>query len=334
MDDVYRDRQDPAVTVWFELERAPGATPGTGERVLAWTTTPWTLPSNLALAVGPDIEYAVLEQTEADGTTYRYVLARRAWRRTRRSSATPSRSARVLGSELVGRRYVPLFPFFADQDNAFLVLAADFVTTEDGTGVVHMSPGHGEDDQNVCNAAGIRTVVPMDEHGRYTAEVAPWAGQHVFDANPLVIRELKERGRVLRHETFDHPYPHCWRCAQPLVYRAISSWFVQVTAFRDRMVELNEPIRWVPEHLKDGSFGKWLANARDWSISRNRFWGSPIPVWKSDDPRYPRLDVYGSLGGAASATSASRSVTSTGPRWTSSCGPTRTIRPADRRCAA
>ena len=127
----------------------------------------------------------------------------------------------------------------------------------------------------------------MDEHGRYTAEIEPWAGVHVFDANPLVIRALKDAGRVVRHETYDHSYPHCWRCAKPLVYRAVSSWFVQVTAFRDRMVELNQEITWVPEHIKDGSFGKWLANARDWSISRNRFWGSPIPVWKSDDPRYP-----------------------------------------------
>jgi isoleucyl-tRNA synthetase len=284
MDDVYRDRQDPAVTVRFRLE--------TGEDLLVWTTTPWTLPSNLAVAVNPDVEYAVFEE---DGQ--RYVLAAALVGSYERELAHATRVGSMQGSELVGRRYAPLFDFLVEHGgpNAFQVLAGDFVTTDDGTGVVHLAPAFGEDDQNACNAAGIPTVVTVDEHTRFTALVPAYQGLQVFEANKPVLRDLKERGLVVRHDTYTHPYPHCWRCDTPLVYKAVSSWFVAVTTFRDRMVELNQQINWTPEHVRDGQFGKWLEGARDWSISRTRFWGSPLPVWKSDNPEYPRVDVYGSL---------------------------------------
>ncbi|HTO52798.1 MAG TPA: isoleucine--tRNA ligase [Myxococcota bacterium] len=288
LDNSYRERQDPAITVRFAL--APSKHDQQSLELWVWTTTPWTLPSNLALAVGEDIEYAVFEK---DGR--RFALGAATVEKYAAELEGVRRVGSLRGSELVGRTYAPLYPFFAGTPNAFRVLSGTFVDTAEGTGVVHMAPGFGEDDMAACVAAGIPVLVPVDESGKFTAEVTPWQGQLVFDANRPIMRELRERGLLVRQDTIVHNYPHCWRTDTPLIYRAMSSWFVKVSDFRDRMVELNREIRWIPSHIRDGLFGKWLEGARDWSISRNRFWGSPIPVWRSDNPDFPRIDVYGSL---------------------------------------
>ncbi|QOR72033.1 isoleucine--tRNA ligase [Ruania alkalisoli] len=305
-DDTYRMRQDPAITVGFRLEAIGPEVPSeaaealTGAHLLIWTTTPWTVPSNLATAVHPEVTYAVVAGSDGG----RYVLAEARLAAYERELGTePEVLATLTGAQLAGSRYTPPFGYFAGRENAHQVLLADYVTTDDGTGIVHIAPAYGEEDKVVTDAAGIEPATPVDAAGKFDATVPDYAGMNVFDANAAIIKDLKagsggaqgQSAVLLRHETYDHSYPHCWRCKNPLIYRAVSSWFVKVTEFRDRMVELNDQITWVPEHIKDGQFGKWLANARDWSISRNRYWGTPIPVWVSDDPAYPRIDVYGSL---------------------------------------
>ncbi len=282
----YQDKTDNAITVMFTLEN--------GMKMLVWTTTPWTLPSNLMLAVGKDIDYAVMEE---DGQ--KYVLAQALLGRYKKQLEHATQVGTMKGADFVGMAYEPMFPYFKHlkEKGAFRVLSGEFVSTEDGTGIVHIAPGFGQDDFEACRAydENFPVVCPVDEAGKFAAEVPDYLGKQVFETNEPIMQLLKEKGILVKKEQYTHSYPFCWRTDTPLIYKAMSSWFVKVTDFRDDMVRNNQQITWVPEHIKDGRFGKWLEGARDWSISRNRFWGTPIPVWKSDNPQFPRIDVFGSV---------------------------------------
>lgn len=296
----YKDRQDPALTVKFELENEPGT------YLLAWTTTPWTLPSNLALAVGPDITYAKIKVRSDFSTDGRNDKVENS-QLPAPSPASPAGRSQLfilaldriphlfkdlseyeivdqfLGETMKGWKYKPLLPYFADktEEKAFTVSTGNFVTLDSGTGLVHMAP-YGEDDMAVINALGVELVDPLDAEAKFMSPVEEFKGLSVFDANALIIKKLKDEGKVVKHETINHSYPHCWRCDTPLIYRPISTWFIKVETLKTKLLQTNQDINWTPEHIKDGRFGKWLEGARDWAISRNRYWGTPLPIWRCD----------------------------------------------------